>query len=429
MATAAMPLRPPHRRAIITPPVVATSNDGDLPLDLLYEILLRLPAQAICRFRAVCRSWRSLLGHPEFIAAAHNPGPLLAVGVKDSSYNEVHVLDMESGEAVKHVKFAADKAFLPPRYGDARAMSYDRVVCLVGPNQRLRLLDLTSGALSILPSHDPPQGYSSAWGVVGRAASTGENKVFVISTSYFYNKPQACKILTLGVGNGGWRDTGSPPLEVMLQLHSKRVTVINDVAYFLSWYTRVMSAHQIAMFDFSSEAWRPEVSSLQGPINRRDISLAQLDGCLVASHANSHTSIELWFLVDLDRSQWSKRYTINMSCNQNLRQLMCKQSFEKPLAMLGDGRIVLLMRVAGLGYPDKEAVVLRIYNPRTKTCRDGTWVPNCNQFSVFTWSLLHSAQQGPLDIAAKRLLLCREHQKSGATISTDHGHNKKRRTK
>jgi hypothetical protein len=133
--------------------------------------------------------------------------------------------------------------------------------------------------------------------------------------------------------------------------------------------------------------------------------------------------------VDLDRSQWSKRYTINMSCNQNLRQLMCKQSFEKPLAMLGDGRIVLLMRVAGLGYPDKEAVVLRIYNPRTKTCRDGTWVPNCNQFSVFTWSLLHSAQQGPLDIAAKRLLLCREHQKSGATISTDHGHNKKRRTK
>ncbi|KAM0896344.1 hypothetical protein ACQ4PT_023226 [Festuca glaucescens] len=261
MATAAMTLRPPNRRAN-TPPVEATSNDGDLPLDLLYEILLHLPAQPICRFRAVCRSWRSLLGHPEFIAAAHNPGPLLAVGVNNSSINKVHVMDMESGDAVEHVNLAVNEAFSP------HAMSYDRVVCLVGPNKRLRLLDVATGSLSILPNHDPPHGYDPTWGLIARAASTEEHKVLVISTLYMYDEWQVCKILTLGLGNDGWRDTGSPPLTLILD---SRETVINDVAYFVSLYTESKGrcVHQIAVFDFNSEAWRPEASFIQGPVNCR----------------------------------------------------------------------------------------------------------------------------------------------------------------
>jgi len=34
--------------------VVAASNAGDLPLDALYEILLRHPAKALCRLRTAC---------------------------------------------------------------------------------------------------------------------------------------------------------------------------------------------------------------------------------------------------------------------------------------------------------------------------------------------------------------------------------------
>ncbi|CAN6245007.1 unnamed protein product [Urochloa humidicola] len=46
------------------------SNAGDLPPDAVYEILQRVPAKSLCRLRAVCRSWRSLLSDPGF-AAAH----------------------------------------------------------------------------------------------------------------------------------------------------------------------------------------------------------------------------------------------------------------------------------------------------------------------------------------------------------------------
>uniref|UniRef100_M8C1I9 BRI1 kinase inhibitor 1 n=1 Tax=Aegilops tauschii TaxID=37682 RepID=M8C1I9_AEGTA len=69
-----------HPQSNTHPPVVATSNDGVLPLDILYDIPLCLPTELICRFRAVWRSWRSMLCHPDFIADARDPGPLLAVG-------------------------------------------------------------------------------------------------------------------------------------------------------------------------------------------------------------------------------------------------------------------------------------------------------------------------------------------------------------
>jgi hypothetical protein len=124
-------LHPQNRRSS-TPsphlPVVPTSNDGVLPMDLLYEIMLRLPTQPLCRFRAVCRSWRFLLCHPEFIAAAHNPGPLLAIGVNDySSSNEVSVVDIVSGDVVERVNVASNNA-------EVCSMNHDRVVCVADPN-------------------------------------------------------------------------------------------------------------------------------------------------------------------------------------------------------------------------------------------------------------------------------------------------------
>ncbi|CAL4897534.1 unnamed protein product [Urochloa decumbens] len=45
---------------------LADGNYGVLPADVLYDILLRLPANHLCRLRLVCRSWRSLTSDPLF---------------------------------------------------------------------------------------------------------------------------------------------------------------------------------------------------------------------------------------------------------------------------------------------------------------------------------------------------------------------------
>ncbi|KAF8731969.1 hypothetical protein HU200_015919 [Digitaria exilis] len=81
-----------------------------LPEDALYEILLRLPAKDLCRLRAVCRPWRSLLSDPHFIDAhaARHPDPLVVVGCEDCEQNGPVLCDVVdlSGRIVKRVRAA-----------------------------------------------------------------------------------------------------------------------------------------------------------------------------------------------------------------------------------------------------------------------------------------------------------------------------------
>ncbi|KAF8731974.1 hypothetical protein HU200_015924 [Digitaria exilis] len=76
----------------------AASNIGALPLDAIYEILLRLPAKLLCLLRAVCRPWRALLFGPQFAAAhsARHPDPLIVAGYAENEGNgmNVDIMDM-----------------------------------------------------------------------------------------------------------------------------------------------------------------------------------------------------------------------------------------------------------------------------------------------------------------------------------------------
>ncbi|RLN35393.1 hypothetical protein C2845_PM03G22610 [Panicum miliaceum] len=77
------------------------------PLDALYEVLLRVPAKDLCRFRAVCRPWRSLLSDPHFVAAhaARHPGPLIVAGYDTDRSDAGPLLDIMdlSGRVIKRV--------------------------------------------------------------------------------------------------------------------------------------------------------------------------------------------------------------------------------------------------------------------------------------------------------------------------------------
>ncbi|KAF8731991.1 hypothetical protein HU200_015941 [Digitaria exilis] len=58
-------------------PPLAVANDGVLPTDVLRDVLLRLPANVLCRFRLVCRSWRQLTFDPTFAEAHSRRYPLV----------------------------------------------------------------------------------------------------------------------------------------------------------------------------------------------------------------------------------------------------------------------------------------------------------------------------------------------------------------
>jgi hypothetical protein len=77
---------------------LASQNDGLLPTDALYEVLLRLPAKELCRLRLVCRSWRSLTSDPGFARAHASRHPPLVAGMWKST--EVHLLDLTRGNNI-----------------------------------------------------------------------------------------------------------------------------------------------------------------------------------------------------------------------------------------------------------------------------------------------------------------------------------------
>uniref|UniRef100_K4A1E0 F-box domain-containing protein n=1 Tax=Setaria italica TaxID=4555 RepID=K4A1E0_SETIT len=142
-----------------------------LPLDALYEVLLRVPAKDLCRLRAVCRPWRSLLSDPHFVAAhtARHPEPLIVAATHHTDRSPPdHLLDIMdlSGRVIKRVvksgsfwaaRFAEDHSPQVPDISD-----YCQLVA------------------------------------VGKVASTGEYKVLRVLRGYFpQHHEQLCEVFNL----------------------------------------------------------------------------------------------------------------------------------------------------------------------------------------------------------------------------------------
>jgi hypothetical protein len=61
------------------------SSIGILPADVLYDVLLHLPAKTLCRLRAVSRWWRSLLTADPHFAKARPTRPTTPTSTQSSS--------------------------------------------------------------------------------------------------------------------------------------------------------------------------------------------------------------------------------------------------------------------------------------------------------------------------------------------------------
>jgi len=71
-----------------------------------YEVLLRVPAKALCRLRLVCRAWRSLTSDPRF-ARAHSARHPVLVALMLGGDAGIHILDL-SGDIVKRIRGLGD---------------------------------------------------------------------------------------------------------------------------------------------------------------------------------------------------------------------------------------------------------------------------------------------------------------------------------
>ncbi|KAF8741159.1 hypothetical protein HU200_013640 [Digitaria exilis] len=325
------------------PPKLRSRRDA-MPEDALYEILLRLPAEDLCRLRAVCRPWRSLLSDPHFIAAhaARHPDqpPLVVVGYQATDRNGRVLCDIVdlSGRVVKRVHAAAgdedDDDSLGRTTKWVMSTQGDLVCVTRGTGMSCcQLLDPATGAV-----HDLPDGlaaehsdhYSSdCWGstVFGLVPSTGEYKVFrMIEGRYeYYNTTKLYEVLTLN-GSGSpdearWRKAQAPPYGLELLCHDNGV-VINGIVYFLLKPDEWDDTRQglVGSYDLEMEKWRP---GIQEPLSCQyetwyDFKVTSLGGNLVLccrkpSSSMVSPAMDIWFLSDFDKGLWTKQHSIKIS--------------------------------------------------------------------------------------------------------------------
>ncbi|TVU15692.1 hypothetical protein EJB05_39227, partial [Eragrostis curvula] len=383
------------------PPV---ANYGVLPRDMLYNILLLLPADVLCRFRLVCKPWRSLTSDSVFIKAHASRHPLL-VGTGHSS-GEIHVVDF-AGNIVKKIcpsQLTSNLQRLFDSLGSRDHNTQLDLFCVEAPHS-FAVLNLATGtvAANVLIERWGRRYPDAPTSIVGYVPSTGEYKVLRIHhqsfSQYGRGHAQACEVIALGgkgKGAGTWRlrCNGS----VVVDTRSRHAAVVGGVAYFLVDLIACANVRpdSIACFDFTTEAWRPEL--LPGPLSSLNLTideatvhngtrafrLAALGGYLVTVDYNLlNRSTDLWFLENMDKPLWTKRYPIGDPAPWD-QWLFDLNGVSFPLEVLDDGRIIVWA---------EDARVLQAYDPQKGTWDDFSTMKDYNAMSMLQGSLLCSVRQ------------------------------------
>uniref|UniRef100_A0A453NG05 F-box domain-containing protein n=1 Tax=Aegilops tauschii subsp. strangulata TaxID=200361 RepID=A0A453NG05_AEGTS len=385
---------------------VAASSDGVLPEDMLRHILVRLPAKALCLFRSVSRSWRSLLSDPLFVAAhkSRHPGPLIVTCTSDlfQRGGTIEILDL-AGHVVKRIA---------PIMKDARLerTRHLDLICVSRNEHRptRHVINPATGDTFALPGrrakeHAHVEHFFPVSFDFGQVGSTGEYKAIrCVSIDYSDSEssPMLCEVITLNDGrHARWRGKQGPPAPVTS--YGNKSVVINGVVYFLVDFLKLnklikfsgdhVKPGSMVLFNLETEEW---MGIVQGPLPVRtgscsyfslhmELSLLCLDGFLVMAHNCEDCSLDLWFLMDTEKSLWNKRYSIDDQ-NGNL--------FVQPLEILSDGRMVL--SAPGL---------LRLYDPIAETYIDFE-MRNSTFVGTYTGSLLSS--ESTFTSEAERCTIC-----------------------
>jgi F-box interacting protein len=372
-------MEPTSKRSVVS---TAKTGGAALSRDVLWEILLRVPAKPLWRFRAACPSWGSLFSDPSFISAHPALRPGLILTLAGNNDDVIHMTDL-SGNVVRRISIA------PEAVGVA---SHPGPLYLLLDRTRVRVVDPDTGAISTLPIDDLQGRVGSSFEgsyALGRVPSTGQHKVLRVVSRCSKHIEQHCDVLTLGERR--WRPVASAPLCVKFHIIRRHIAahnaVIQGVVYFLPHRTYpsfdvthvetdlVIRTNCVMAFDLETEEWRP--TTLPGPPARSmtdkgcELKLANLNGnlamlCHSFDFRDHHkVAIDVWFATDLEKGAWVKEHSIR------LKFLMFKTCMFIPdiqlLTVLDDGRVLFYYSGnQGLLEPNWRT---SICDPRTKSCK------------------------------------------------------------
>lgn len=372
-------------------PVLAASNAGDLPLDVMHEILLRLPAKVLCRLRTVCRFWQLLLSDPEFVAAHaafHRELPLIITGYNCyvSKTSLANIMDL-SGDIIKQVRLDGHCVMSMP-LNHVFITSIDGSCRLVDPATSTTMYHVWEGG-PIDCNHD--------MSLFGQVPSTAEYKAFrKVTNTHVGEYGFLYEVCTLSSGSRPrWRAVQGPPNTfgvpegTSVAIDGIVYLLMAEVYFLVTQKKPVIQQDRIYSFDLEIEKWKPNIkgpqgffldnaSGLNGYYRQIQLSLTNLNGSLVIVHGPS-PNMDIWFLMSFEKGLWVKQYSI---------QIERVYSYFLPVIVLQDGSIVIVIHVGG-----KQTV--EIHNSRRNTFSILADTSRSCAINVYTGNLLSLGRRQP----------------------------------
>ncbi|CAH8305947.1 unnamed protein product [Eruca vesicaria subsp. sativa] len=274
----------------------ATSGSW-LPNDLISEILLRLPAKSVGRFRCVSKLWLSITTDPCFIKSfgtIQRPSLLLCSIKGQNMFVTTHQRSYTSfSQPIPryHMKALGQHCYF------SNMDSVHGLICIEDVCSRKPLVwNPTTGQLLVLPKPKMSSRHINAF--LGYDSVGGKHKVMCLP----YKKTcYVCRVFTLGSGQESWRTVRTNLKHWCRGFASGQC--INGVIYYLAynisnkpWYlcTVIMS------FDVRSEIFH----TIELPSDFHDDVLITYEGRLACIDEDNDK--RLWSLEDVDNKQkWS----------------------------------------------------------------------------------------------------------------------------
>ncbi|CAL5031391.1 unnamed protein product [Urochloa decumbens] len=316
-----------------TPMEAQLAAAADLPEDIHAEILARLPAKSVLRFRSVCKAWRRITTDPRFLAAHARlrPAEVVLYMYLDSALRENrppgYAINI-SGEQAGHqrlVRYPEDvtdppgpwSAIMPQHclllascdgvllFATKDAGSY--LLCNPVTRQWTALPKLNAGGGAVVSEyafyfHEASGEHRLLCGHRSPAAGVGRQTAWwVLSTGAAGPRRLVDTHGAAGLGVRGLREDQATPVALHGRLH---------------WPPRPDALRrEVVAFDAAAETFHamagPRVAAAAGALI---VKLFAMDGLLVAADFGEAKHVDLWFLADYGAAdrRWECRHRVAM---------------------------------------------------------------------------------------------------------------------
>ncbi|KAL5721800.1 hypothetical protein ACHQM5_005398 [Ranunculus cassubicifolius] len=363
-----------------------TEGIQQLPEDIIFEILLRIPADILNCMRLVCRTWSVLILSQNFVNThllRSDPGIVILEKDNESDKFECHFMDVENGQVIKqdlsftcsqHVLLGICNGLLfignaDPHLGfhDLRVVNLATKKSIALPTQTYPTSSTSFSLYSVsatkkstrLPAHPdttsstPPLERYNAGSVTCGLTFVPSTNEYKASINLFRESlgrgevSSLCESRILTLGTNTWRELFFP-LEGSCATHMQFGSSISvgGVLHFRGISVDSKGLYHLMSLDLASEKLEkthlPDDVQVPNFLRVLPRFLFEMGGFLSLVDYEVNTGKwDIWELKDFYRKDWVKTYSF---CIENYKSRFCRYGYLfRPTLSLKNGKLIVFM--------------------------------------------------------------------------------------